>query len=63
MSNKNELKVTLARSVFGRKPGHAECVKGLGLKGRIRDSVVVKKTPAILGMIKKVAYLLKVEEV
>lgn len=57
-----KLKVTLLHSKFGRKPKHAECVKGLGLR-RIRDEVVVENTPANRGMIDKVAYLLKVEEV
>ena len=57
-----KLKVTLMLSKFGRKPKHADCVKGLGLR-RIRDEVVVENTPCIRGMINKVAYLLKVEEV
>ena len=57
-----KLKVTLMRSRFGRKQGHAECVKGLGLR-RIRHSVVVEDAPAIRGMITKVSYLLHVEEV
>jgi large subunit ribosomal protein L30 len=63
MANKKKLKVTLIRSIFGRKPNHAECVKGLGLSRRVRDSVVVENTPANLGMINKVSYLLQVEEV
>ncbi len=57
-----KLKVTLLHSKYGRKPKHAECVKGLGLR-RIRDEVLVENTPANRGMIDKVAYLLKVEEV
>lgn len=57
-----KLKVTLMKSKFGRKPNHAECVKGLGLR-RIRDEVVVENTLANRGMIDKVAYLLTVEEV
>lgn len=63
MSTNKKLKVTLTGSTFGRKPNHAECVKGLGLRRRIRDSVIVENTPANRGMIDKVAYLLKVEEV
>jgi len=57
-----KLKVTLMLSKFGRKLHHAECVKGLGLR-RIRDEVIVENTPCNRGMINKVAYLLKVEEV
>ncbi len=56
-----KLKVTLMRSVFGRIPTHADCVKGLGLR-RIRHSVVVDNNPCTRGMIQKVSYLLKVEE-
>ena len=57
-----QLKVTLVKSRFGRKKGHAECIRGLGLR-RIRHSVVVEDTPAIRGMINKVHYLVTVEEV
>ncbi|MCX7120230.1 MAG: 50S ribosomal protein L30 [Gammaproteobacteria bacterium] len=53
-----KLKVTQV----GRKKNHALCVNGLGLR-RIRDSVEVLDTPSNRGMIDKVAYLLKVEEV
>ncbi len=58
----NKLKVTLMRSKFGRKPKHKECVTGLGLH-RINHSVEVEDTPCNRGMINKVSYLLKVEEV
>lgn len=61
-SSEGQLKVTLMLSKFGRKTNHAECVRGLGLRS-IRDSVIVKNTPAIRGMINKVSYLLKIEEV
>ena len=56
-----QLRVTLTRSKYHRKPGHAECVRGLGLR-RMHHSVVVADTPEIRGMINKVGYLLKVEE-
>ena len=57
-----KLKVTLMKSKYGRKPGHAECVSGLGLRRR-EHTVVVADTPENRGMINKVSYLLKVEEV
>ncbi|HEU4618154.1 MAG TPA: 50S ribosomal protein L30 [Gammaproteobacteria bacterium] len=57
-----KLKLTLLKSKFGRKPGHAESLLGLGLKRR-HQSVVVAATPENLGMIDKVRYLLRVEEV
>jgi len=56
-----ELKVTLVKSLFGRTPGHAECVRGLGLRRR-HHSVTVQDTPENRGMINKVSYMLKVEE-
>lgn len=56
----NKIKVTLMRSKFGRKPGHRECVEGLGLR-RPHHTVLVLDTPANRGMINKVSYLLKVE--
>lgn len=57
-----DIKVTLVKSPSGRTPGHAECVRGLGLR-RVHHSVVVKDTPENRGMVNKVSYLLKVEEV
>ncbi len=56
------LKVTLVRSVQGRLKSHQACVRGLGVR-RMHHSVVVDDTPANRGMINKVSYLLKVEEV
>jgi large subunit ribosomal protein L30 len=56
-----KLKVTLVKSRFHRKPGHAECLTGLGLRKR-HQSVVVQDTPEHRGMIQRVRYLLQVEE-
>ena len=62
MSKKDkQLAVTLVKSRYGRRPGHAECVAGLGLR-RIRQTVLVADTPENRGMIDKVSYLLHVEE-
>ena len=57
-----KIKVTLKRSVHGRLKSHKACVTGLGLR-RINSSAVLEDTPAIRGMVNKVAYLLAVEEV
>lgn len=62
MASNKKIKVTLVRSKFGRKPKHIDSVTGLGLR-RINHSVVVEDTPCNRGMIAKVSYLLKVEEV
>ena len=56
-----KLKVTLVKGRFHRKPGHAECLAGLGLKKR-HQSVVVPDTPEHRGMIQRVRYLIEVEE-
>lgn len=56
-----KLKVTLIKSKHGRKPGHKECVHGLGLR-RMHQTVEVIDTPENRGMINKTYYMLKVEE-
>ncbi|MCH7508928.1 MAG: 50S ribosomal protein L30 [Proteobacteria bacterium] len=62
MADKKQLKITLVKSRFGRLPKHRACVRGLGLR-RMNHSVTVLDTPENRGMINKVLYLLKVEEV
>ncbi|MCP5149427.1 MAG: 50S ribosomal protein L30 [Chromatiales bacterium] len=57
----NKVKVTLVGSTIGRLRSHQACVRGLGLRRR-HHTVEVLDTPENRGMIRKVAYLLKVEE-
>jgi large subunit ribosomal protein L30 len=59
-TNSGKIRVTLVRSVIGTRQEHRACVRGLGLKRR-HQTVEVKDTPAVRGMITKVAYLLKCE--
>jgi large subunit ribosomal protein L30 len=59
--NKNQIKITLRKSVNGRLQAHKDCVKGLGLR-RIGHTVEVQDSPAVRGMINRVSYLLSVEE-
>ena len=54
------IKVTLVKSIIGTKQDHRATVRGLGLK-RVNSSAVLEDTPAVRGMIRKVAYLLKCE--
>jgi large subunit ribosomal protein L30 len=54
------LKVTLVRSLIGTMRTHRATVRGLGLR-RINHTVEMIDTPAVRGMINKVAYLLKCE--
>ena len=60
MANKT-VKVTLKKSLNGRLRSHKACVAGLGLR-KIRQSRVLEDTPAVRGMINKVAYMVDVEE-
>ena len=55
------VKVTLVRSPHGRLESHRACVRGLGLR-RMHQTVRVEDSPSTRGMIRKVGYLLKVEE-
>ena len=57
-----KIKVTLIKSVIGRKDDQIATVSALGLK-KIRQSVVHEATPQILGMVNKVSHLVSVEEV
>ena len=55
-----KIKVTLVKSVIGTKESHRATVRGLGLR-RLNSSSELQDTPAIRGMINKIAYLLKCE--
>jgi len=54
------LKVTLVKSVIGTKRDHRATVRGLGLR-RLNSQAMLEDTPAVRGMINKVAYLVKCE--
>ena len=55
------VRVTQTGSPIGRKPGQRETLIGLGLN-KLRRVRELEDTPAIRGMIRKVAHLLRVEE-
>lgn len=59
-SNKT-VKLTLVRSMHGRLKAHQACIRGLGLR-RMHQSVEVEDSACNRGMIRKVSYMLKVEE-
>lgn len=61
MADKNMMKVKLVRSAHGRKSGHIECVRGLGLR-RMHQVVEVEDTPATRGMLNKVSYMVQLVE-
>jgi large subunit ribosomal protein L30 len=56
-----KVRVTQIASVLGRKPGQKETLIGLGLN-KIRRTRELEDTPSVRGMIRKVAHLIKVEE-
>jgi large subunit ribosomal protein L30 len=56
-----KVRVTQMRSPLGRKPGQKETLVGLGLNKQ-RATRELEATPSARGMIRKVAHLIKVEE-
>jgi len=60
-SSERQLKIKLVRSLIGRPREQREVVRGLGLR-KISSEVIRKDCPEIMGMIKKVNHLVKVEE-
>ena len=57
-----KVKITLIKSVIGRKQDQIATVSALGLKN-ISQSVEKEATPQIMGMVNKVSHLVKVEEI
>jgi large subunit ribosomal protein L30 len=57
-----KIRVKLVKSIIGRSDRQQATVRGLGLR-KINSEVTVEKRPEILGMIKKIEFMLKVEEV
>ncbi|MGL4762393.1 MAG: 50S ribosomal protein L30 [Sarcina sp.] len=56
------LKITLVKSLIGRKKSHIATANALGLK-KIGKSVQHEGTPQIKGMIAKISYMINVEEI
>ncbi len=56
-----DLKITMTRSLIGQKPTIKKTAVALGLK-RPNKYVIRKDTPYIRGMIKKLEFMVKVEE-
>jgi len=57
-----KLRITLVKSLIGRKKDHIATAHALGLK-KINNVVEQEDTDQIKGMINKIGYLLKVEEI
>lgn len=56
-----DIKVTLKRSGISRDKYFTKVLHGLGLR-RLNQTVVLKDTPEIRGMINKVSHMVAVEE-
>ena len=56
-----KLKITQVKSVIDRSKRQKDTMKALGLR-KMNQSVVKDATPSVVGMIEKVAHLLKIEE-
>ncbi|WWP01980.1 MAG: 50S ribosomal protein L30 [Candidatus Dasytiphilus stammeri] len=57
-----KIKITQIRSSIGRKPKHKATLIGLGLR-HIRHTVIREDTPAIRGMIRKISYMIIIEDI
>jgi large subunit ribosomal protein L30 len=56
-----KIRLTLTRSLIGRLKSHQACARGLGIR-KMHNPVEVIDTPENRGMINKISYMLKVEE-
>jgi large subunit ribosomal protein L30 len=59
MSDK-KIRVTLFKSTNGCRAEHRATVRGLGLR-RLHQTVELKDTPQVRGMINRVSYLVRLE--
>ena len=62
MAIEKKIKLTLVRSLNGRLKSHNACAAGLGIR-KMHQTFEVKDTPENRGMVNKINYMLKVEEV
>ena len=60
VASSKTLSITLIKSPIGRLKNHKASIAGLGLR-KIGQTVEVEDSPSVRGMIKQVAYLLRVE--
>ena len=57
-----QIKISFTKSPIGRLPAQRATVKALGL-GKLSSSVIKEESPAINGMVTKIAHLVTVEKV
>jgi len=56
-----EFKITLVRSHIGKPANQRAVLNGMGLT-RMNKTVILKDSPEIRGMIRKVSHLIRVDE-
>jgi len=56
-----KIKITQVKSIIDRSKKQKDTIKALGLK-RINHTVEKEGTPQILGMVKKVSHLVRIED-
>jgi len=59
MAENKTIKVKLVKSPIGCKQSHRDTVRGLGLR-RLNSVSELQDTPAVRGMVSKIAYLVLV---
>ena len=59
MADNKTIKIKLVRSPIGCKQSHRDTVRGLGLR-RLNSVRELQDTPAVRGMVNKIAYLVQV---
>lgn len=57
-----KIKISLVKSIIGQRHHCRATVRSLGLRKKIGTAVVHDANPAIVGMVKSVSHLVKVEE-
>jgi len=62
MSDVKQVKLTIIRSMNSRLKSHKSCARGLGLR-KMHNPVIVSDTPENRGMINKISYMLRIEEI
>lgn len=59
---KNKIRITLTKSLIGRKPNQKKTAEALGLT-KVSKSVEKEANPAILGMVRTISHMVEVEEI
>lgn len=56
-----KMKITQVKSLIGRTQKQKDTMKSLGFR-KINHTVEIETSPAVLGMVKKISHLIRVED-